>query len=145
MAGLNCTDLHRIFETLDRDGDGKLSPEELSYLLNKVGVSTDPDDLKASMAPESLDLEEFILFYESSIKPEDDYKAETDLLEAFKVFDQNNDGFITSTELGDVLLRLGLREDCGGDFVRMIRKFDSNSDGRLDFQEFREMMLSTIA
>ncbi|XP_068649092.1 probable calcium-binding protein CML44 [Aristolochia californica] len=144
MAGLNCTDLHRIFATLDRDGDGRLSTEELSYLLNKVGVSTGPDELKATVGPESLDLQEFIVFYESSIKPEDGNTEEIGLLEAFKVFDKNNDGFISSTELRDVLLRLGLLEDSRGDCAGMIRKFDTNSDGQLDFQEFKEMMLSTI-
>ncbi|KAG9457191.1 hypothetical protein H6P81_001699 [Aristolochia fimbriata] len=146
MAGLmSFRDLQRIFATLDRNGDGRLSTEELSFLLNKVGVSsTGPEELKATvLGLESLDLQEFVVFYESSIKQEEEDSGERDLMEAFKVFDQNNDGFISCSELRDVLLRLGLlEEDGGGDCTRMITKFDTNSDGQLDFQEFKQMMLS---
>ncbi|KAF9609742.1 hypothetical protein IFM89_018190 [Coptis chinensis] len=69
---------------------------------------------------------------------------ESDLVGAFKVFDINSDGFISSDELQCVLSRLGLWEERSGcDCTRMIYEFDINSDGVLDFEEFKKMMLLT--
>ncbi|XP_031403235.1 probable calcium-binding protein CML45 [Punica granatum] len=61
--------------------------------------------------------------------------------EAFGVFDVNQDGFIDAEELHRVLRGLGFGEgkeveDC----ERMIRAFDENGDGRIDFREFVKMM-----
>ncbi|KAJ6941403.1 hypothetical protein NC651_007245 [Populus alba x Populus x berolinensis] len=61
--------------------------------------------------------------------------------EAFNVFDQNGDGFITVEELKSVLSSLGLKqgrtlEDC----KRMIKKVDVDGDGMVNFREFKQMM-----
>ncbi|KAK8456915.1 hypothetical protein SEVIR_3G094600v4 [Setaria viridis] len=66
---------------------------------------------------------------------------EEDMREAFNVFDQNGDGYITVDELRSVLASLGLKqgrtaEDCR----KMISKVDGDGDGRVDFTEFKQMM-----
>ncbi|KAK9146075.1 hypothetical protein Sjap_005978 [Stephania japonica] len=66
---------------------------------------------------------------------------EEDIKEAFNVFDQNRDGFITVEELNSVLSTLGLKqgrtlEDC----KRMIKNVDVDGDGMIDFKEFKQMM-----
>lgn len=72
--------------------------------------------------------------------------GDTDLLEAFRVFDLNGDGFISSEELQSVLSRLGMWDERSGkDCGRMINAYDSNRDGRLDFEEFKNMMLLTVS
>ncbi|XP_058097408.1 probable calcium-binding protein CML44 [Magnolia sinica] len=149
MSALHSSDLHRIFLTLDHDGDGHVDVWELSWLLHKVGVSTGLDELESTIGRTSLNLQQFIFFYESISTREscsnDNNDDETDLIEAFKVFDQNNDGFITSSELQNVLASLGLLEETSSDCTRMISEFDMNSDGQLDFNEFKNMMLLTIS
>ncbi|KAL0369287.1 UNVERIFIED_CONTAM: putative calcium-binding protein CML44 [Sesamum calycinum] len=75
------------------------------------------------------------------IEQEDDI-LERDLQKAFRVFDLDGDGFITSEELQIALSRLGLwDEHSGQDCRRMIDVYDTNSDGLLDFEEFKDMML----
>jgi calcium-binding protein CML len=71
----------------------------------------------------------------------DKHDEEEDMREAFNVFDQNGDGFITVEELRSVLSSLGLKqgrttEDCR----KMISKVDADGDGRVDFTEFKQMM-----
>ncbi|CDY28045.1 BnaC05g44470D [Brassica napus] len=71
----------------------------------------------------------------------DDRDEEEDIIEAFNVFDQNRDGFITVEELRSVLSSLGLKqgrtlEDC----KRMISKVDVDGDGMVNFKEFKQMM-----
>ncbi|KAB1213307.1 Calmodulin-like protein 7 [Morella rubra] len=61
--------------------------------------------------------------------------------EAFNVFDQNGDGYITGEELRSVLSSFGLKqgrtmEDC----KKMITKVDVDGDGRVDYREFKQMM-----
>ncbi|WZZ11901.1 hypothetical protein YC2023_104990 [Brassica napus] len=61
--------------------------------------------------------------------------------EAFNVFDQNGDGFITVDELKTVLSSLGLKqgktlEECR----KMIIQVDVDGDGRVNYKEFRQMM-----
>jgi calcium-binding protein CML len=59
--------------------------------------------------------------------------------EAFKVFD--GDGFISAAELQTVLKKLGLPEASSMANVKeMICNVDRDSDGRVDFSEFKCMM-----
>ena len=61
--------------------------------------------------------------------------------EAFSVFDQNGDGYITIEELRSVLASLGLKQGRTVEECRqMINKVDANGDGRVDFKEFSQMM-----
>ena len=72
-------------------------------------------------------------------RPDGDQKEE--LLEAFKVFDTNNDGFISPEELRHVMANLGenLKDD---EIDEMIKEADKNGDGKVDYDEFVTMMNS---
>ncbi|OIV96770.1 hypothetical protein TanjilG_19929 [Lupinus angustifolius] len=148
---------------MDINGDGFVSLEELNYLLQKIGFKFSLDELESLMEKKSLEFNEFLFFYNSiskqnngKIRSDDDEnnhddddgidiieELESDLVETFKVFDLDGDGFITSQELECVLKRLGLWD--GKDCRSMICFYDTNLDGQLDFQEFKNMMLLTIA
>ncbi|XP_045816175.1 probable calcium-binding protein CML44 [Trifolium pratense] len=156
MPLLSSTDLHRIFEKLDTNCDGFVSLEELNWVLQRIGSNNNSqfslDELESLVEKKSLDFNEFLFFYNSISKQNngenkgggDDDELERDLVKTFKVFDLDGDGFITSQELECVLKRLGfLDERSGKDCRSMIRFYDTNLDGRLDFQEFKNMMLLT--
>ncbi|KAI8015416.1 putative calcium-binding protein CML44, partial [Camellia lanceoleosa] len=79
-----------------------------------------------------------------------DKDLESDLAKAFKVYDLNGDGFMSRPkpgpmeEIQDMLSRLGLwKEHRGKNSMNMIKVYDTNSDGVLDFEEFKNMMLLT--
>lgn len=97
-----------------------------------------------------MDLNGFLFLYESiREKNKGSEEIESDDLNAFKVFDKTGDGFISYDELQNVLVRWGLWNDerCGGGgdnyCRRMINAFDIDLDGRLDFQEFKNMFMSS--
>lgn len=146
------------------NGDGLLSLEELKMLLEKTGFSYSIEELESLVGKKSLDFSEFLFFYESMLKQNNNgeeelgasnygddsdevEEVERDLVKAFKVFDLDGDGFITSQELEFVLKRLGMWDDerCGKDCKSMICSYDTNFDGKLDFQEFKDMMLLTTS
>ncbi|KAG8061473.1 hypothetical protein GUJ93_ZPchr0003g18263 [Zizania palustris] len=71
--------------------------------------------------------------------------GEDELREAFYVFDRDEDGYITATELWNVLRRLGMEKGAHyGDCVRMIAAQDGDGDGRVSFREFRAMMENAV-
>ncbi|GFP82779.1 probable calcium-binding protein cml28 [Phtheirospermum japonicum] len=66
---------------------------------------------------------------------------EEDIREAFNVFDQNGDDFITVNELKSVLAPLGLKQGrAAEDCKKMIIRVDADGDGMVDFSEFKQMM-----
>ena len=163
MSLIKTNDLQRIFENLDKNGDGLVSLEELNWLLEKIGVQISLDELESLVGKSSLDLNEFFSFYGSIslkqnntsrstsnevvvVEEEEEENEESDLVKAFEVFDLNGDGFISCDELQKVLSRLGLwDENSGKDCRVMIHVYDTNLDGQLDFEEFKNMMFLTIS
>ncbi|XP_059455664.1 probable calcium-binding protein CML44 [Corylus avellana] len=151
MSLLNTNDLHQIFENLDKNGDGLVSLEELNWLLEKTGVKFSLGELESVAGKSRFDFNEFLFFCDSISKQnnggDEDENEENDLVNAFKVFDLNGDGFISCEELQNVLSRLELWDTSSGrDCRAMIGVYDTNLDGQLDFEEFKNMMfLSTIS
>ncbi|KAG2665866.1 hypothetical protein I3843_15G025600 [Carya illinoinensis] len=161
MSPLNTDDLQQIFGKLDKNGDGLVSLEELNWpLLEKIGVKFSLEELQPLLGKPSLDFNEFLFFYDSISSEKDnnissssevlvadqESDKESDLAKAFEVFDLNGDGFISCEELQDVLSRLGLWDESSGrDCRAMIRVYDTNLDGQLDFEEFKNMMFLTIS
>lgn len=74
--------------------------------------------------------------------PED---SDTLLKETFSIFDKNHDGFISNIELQSILHRLGIRKGSSlKDCQQMIAGIDRNGDGRVDFEEFKELMTDVL-
>lgn len=151
-AFVHTWDLSRMFNTLDSDGDGIVTAEDVQGLLEKLGIQYISDDnMKIVMgSPEHMSFDDFCGFFlnlweEAREHPETEEKVMLEeLVNAFSVFDKNGDGFISPCELQQVLLSLGLKE--GRDLEScemMITRFDRNSDGRIDFEEFENMMTMT--
>jgi calmodulin len=59
---------------------------------------------------------------------------------AFELFDKDNDGVITCKELGVVLNTLG-QELSNEDLNDLIKDVDTNDNGRIDFEEFLNLMV----
>lgn len=148
--------LRRIYDTVDENGDGKLTIEEISGFLKKLGMQMSDEDLEFIVRPlsssedGSLEFEQFVSLYESLCQDngltgtdhEDGAESPDDLMEAFRVFDKNRDGYISSEELQQILHSLGWGEGRDlGNCEKMICKFDLDSNGLLDFYEFKNMMM----
>ncbi|XP_031252704.1 probable calcium-binding protein CML41 [Pistacia vera] len=113
--------LQQVFRHFDSNGDGLISCEELQSYF------------------ESVEFQEFVRLVEGNNKEADD----DDLRRAFQMFEADKgSGCITPRGLQHMLNRLGdvrSHEDC----VSMIRVFDLDGNGVLDFHEFRQMMASS--
>ena len=80
------------------------------------------------MAVDKLPLIEFLTMMARKMKDTD---SEEEIREAFKVFDRDNNGFISAAELRHVMTSIG--EKLTDDEVdEMIREADQDGDGRID-------------
>lgn len=144
------SELRRVFATFDENGDGLISRTELGTLMAKLdGVGVTEEELTSMM--ESADkngdglvnFEEFMELHARHESPgflqESDQDAE--FLEAFQVFDKNNDGFISVVELQSILRSLGVNRNIKlQDCEKIISAVDKNCDGLVDFAEFKRLM-----
>lgn len=65
-----------------------------------------------------------------------------EVLESFKVFDLDGNGYITASELHEVMFSLaGMSEKVSKEEVdEMIRETDLDEDGRINYKEFAKMV-----
>ncbi|RZC88784.1 hypothetical protein C5167_031159 [Papaver somniferum] len=116
----------------EKEDDGKLSREDVEMVMHKMRLTCSQDGEKIQ---ERLGLDELLGLFEEKEPSVDEVRG------AFDVFDENRDGFIDATELQKVLFALGIREGLTLENCNiMIRRFDDNSDGRIDFNEFVKLM-----
>ncbi|KAJ9179706.1 hypothetical protein P3X46_008041 [Hevea brasiliensis] len=161
---LNSLRLRRIFDLFDKNGDGMITVQDLSQALSLLGLDADFSELESTIRShirpgnDGLLFEDFVSLHQSldetfftydEENTEDGQDAmtqeESDLSEAFKVFDEDGDGYISAHELQVVLNKLGMPEAKEIDRVQqMICSVDRNHDGRVDFFEFKDMMRSVI-
>jgi len=69
-----------------------------------------------------------------------DTDSEEEIKEAFKVFDKDNNGFISAAELRHVMTSLG-EKLTDEEVDEMIREADVDGDGRINYEEFVKMMV----
>ncbi|XP_066386106.1 probable calcium-binding protein CML41 [Miscanthus floridulus] len=121
------SELQRIFQHFDRDNDGKISGAELRAFFVSMG-----DDMPSSYGDGGymLDFAGFVALMER-----EGGGQEEDLRRAFEVFNAvESAGRITA-----VLAQLGDKRSVA-DCEAMIRPYDVDGDGGLDFHEFQRMM-----
>lgn len=137
-------ELKQAFEMIDRDGDGKITKEELESLLSRLGAEPPSKEELRQMLSEvdrdgdgCITLEEFHAIG-SAFAPSTD---SSELRHTFDFFDSDRDGKITAEELFNVFKTIGDARCTLEDCRRMIRGVDRNGDGFVCFEDFSRMMV----
>ena len=135
---LDC--LKEAFSLFDADHDGEITVHELGRVMRNHGLNPTDDELKDMIrnvdknSNGAIDFNEFI---EMMIRR--DSKCEEDVVHAFRVFDRDGDGLISSDELKLTMNNLG--EPLTDHEVKsMIEAADLDGDGLINFQEFSRLM-----
>ena len=134
-------ELLKIFQTLDKNGDGKLSKQEMldGYTMVCGGIAS--ADLEKVFVAIDIDKSGSIDYNEFLVAALSDKKifSERNIREAFDLLDRDHSGAITVSEIKEVL---GVGKDVPDSvFTTAVKEVDSNGDGEVSFEEFHTMLL----
>ncbi|XP_017473416.1 PREDICTED: calcium-binding protein E63-1 [Rhagoletis zephyria] len=158
------SDLRTAFDLLDRNRDGRVTANELQFMLKNLGINVRDEiihDLirEASHSGNGLINEaEFLQWVgriqairdeqqqqqqqheENASKPEENDDVTEDLIAAFRVFDRDGNGFITRDELQTAMEMIGepLSE---AQLTQLLAIADLDQDGRINYEEFTRLLL----
>lgn len=132
-----------VFDEFDKDSSGEISAHELGTALRLLGLNPTAKEIQ-DMINEidrngngTIEFDEFMAFLKKYYKKPDEVKR--DLIKAFQVFDLNGDGFISRDELQKVLTKMG-EKLTDKEVDEMMKKADKNGDGKIDYDEYVDMM-----
>eukprot|EP00800_Vazella_pourtalesii_P021361 TRINITY_DN78_c2_g1_i2.p1 TRINITY_DN78_c2_g1~~TRINITY_DN78_c2_g1_i2.p1 ORF type:complete len:168 (-),score=34.22 TRINITY_DN78_c2_g1_i2:941-1402(-) len=135
-------ELAEMFKNFDKDGDGKITFDELKEELRNIGDFKSDKEILQMIREVDLDkngtieFNEFAIYFDKQIGDMQTRREEMKI--TFNTFDINGDGFITFEELKTVFSSLGEEMDVEN-MKHMIQKVDLNHDGKLDFCEFTKL------
>jgi len=127
----------------DKDGDGKITTDELGPLMRSLSHNFTQDDVQEMIDEVDANGTRIMGFPEfSALLPRlmESNGAEDGLIKTFSAVDKDGAGFISAAELRFALTHLG--KPWTDDVERMIKEADINGDGQLiSSQEFIGMMM----
>jgi calmodulin len=132
------------FEMFDKDKDGNITAKELANVMRSLNQDPSEQELHDMISEVDvdgngrIDFEEFVVLMNRRSKETD---TEDEVINAFRVFDKEGNGMISSTELRHVMTTLGdqLTDE---EVDEMIREADIDGDGYINYEEFVRMMMA---
>ena len=145
LTELQIAEYKEAFQIFDKHGEGTISTKELGTIMRSLGLNPSDEDLKEII--DSFDNEknnnliDFNSFLMIMAKRKNDIDKEEDLLEAFRVFDKENNGKISARELRYVMMSSG--EDLNeNDIEDMMHEARTENEDYIDYYKFVKIMLS---
>ncbi|XP_026153349.1 calcium-binding protein 1b isoform X1 [Mastacembelus armatus] len=140
-------ELREAFKEFDKDKDGFISCKDLGNCMRTMGyMPTEMELIELSQQINMnlgghVDFEDFVELMGPKLLAETaDMIGVKELRDAFKEFDTNGDGQISTAELREAMKKLLGQQVGHRDLEDILRDIDLNGDGHVDFEEFVRMM-----
>ena len=135
--------MKEVFKSLDTDGNGKLSKEELIEAYSKSMPEEQAREIvEAVMSKVDADKSGFIDYSEFCLATASDkvILSKNNMEAAFRMFDKDGSGSITVAELKEMLGDEVLASNAV--WEQLICQADQNGDGEIDLKEFKDLLMS---
>lgn len=131
------------FEMFDKDKDGSITAKELAMVMKSLNQEPTDADVEEMInevdvnGNGKIEYEEFVIMMNKRIKETD---TEEEVINAFRVFDKEGNGSISTLELKHIMTTLGdkITEE---EIDEMLREADINGNGFINYEEFVRMMM----
>jgi len=138
MAAEEEDQIKELFQTADRDSNGRISTKELGRMFKAIGVKLSPKDVKKMVykfdtdASKDIDLDEFRSLIKDVL---DTNKVYEEAYETFRLFDANGDNTITRDEARKAVNSLSKPLN-DTEFEEFMKRLDADGNGIVHFDEF---------
>ena len=138
-------ELQDVFDQFDKDKDGKISAKELENAMQSMGQNPTVDEVQEMMREVDLNQDgkiDFDEFMYLMTKSSTDTQTEDEVINAFRVFDKEGNGLISSAELKHIMMTIGdkMTEE---EADEMVNEADIDEDGMINYEEFVRMMMAS--
>ncbi|KAJ6642363.1 Troponin C, isoform 1 [Pseudolycoriella hygida] len=137
--------LKNAFDAFDQEKNGYIEAQMVGTILSMLGHSLD-DKMLAEIIAEvdddgsgQIEFAEFCTLAARFLVEEDAEAMQQELKEAFRLYDKEGNGYITTDVLREILKELD-DKITNEDLDMMIEEIDSDGSGTVDFDEFMEVM-----
>lgn len=133
------------FEIFDQDKNGYISVNELREILNNLGQNPNDKELDEiineadSDGDGNIDFKEFLCFMAKRMRDTD---TEDELIEAFKLFDNDGNGVVSVSKLKEVFYSLNDERISLEEIDLMIGLADLDNDGFINYEELIKMVMN---
>ncbi|XP_076068710.1 troponin C, isoallergen Bla g 6.0101-like [Oratosquilla oratoria] len=138
--------LRKTFAVFDKTKSGFVSTQSVADMLNNLGTDFDLEVLRATI--QRIDNEDegkvnfngFVMIATSFMQEDDEETIISELREAFRLYDKDGNGFITTNTLREILKEIDNKLS-DEDLDDIIEEIDEDGKGKVDFEGFKELMI----
>merc|ERR1719453_1017300 len=137
--------IDKVFRAMDLNGDGKLQKNEIkqgyAQYFGRELKDEEIDEMFAKVDSDNSGEIEYSEFVVATLN-EKNLLSGNKLQTAFKMFDKDGGGTISTEEIREVL---SVGQNLSEDIVnQIIKQVDENGDGEISYDEFAQMMLKNL-
>ena len=133
-----------IFNLFDKSKEGAILFTDLPVIMRALNQNPTPkelEEIKTQFDPKStnkISKKDLEIIMENRLRDPDTFE---ELLEAFKIFDEDKDNKLSNQELKYAMTTLGekMKEE---DVDEMIKEADTDNDGYIDIVDFSKLLMS---
>ncbi|KAL5702171.1 hypothetical protein ACHQM5_027418 [Ranunculus cassubicifolius] len=137
-------EFQETFCLFSKDGNTAITSSELETVIRSLGENPTKAEIQQMISEAdpngngTIEFDDFLRLIARKMKEVD---ADEELKEAFRVFDKDQDGYISASELREVMMELGevLTDE---EVQQMVREADLDGDGYVNYEEFVRMMMA---